>query len=66
MVDADFLVAVPDEKIARGLEEAQPLFRAGQAVGGDHGLPPRHPRHMGIAVKRDAVRAERQELLHRF
>ncbi|MPL74108.1 hypothetical protein SDC9_19918 [bioreactor metagenome] len=66
MVDADLVIAVGDEELARDLEEFQPLLRRRQVVRGDHRLPPRHPRHMGIAVKRHPVRTERQQLLHRF
>ena len=64
MVDADLVVAVPDEQVPGGAEQLQPFLGRGQAVRRDHRLPPRHPRHMGIAVKRNPVGADRQQALH--
>ena len=65
MVDPDLVIAIPDQQVAGGLEQLQPLFRARQGVRRDHHLPPRHPRHMRIAVKRDPVGVQRQKLLDR-
>ena len=64
MVDADLLVAVPDEQLSRRLEQREALFGGGQGIGGNEVLPLGHPGHMGIAVKRHPVGREAEHLLH--
>ena len=62
MVDADGHIAAIGQHLARrgGQRDARP--RARQRVFGDHALAPRHPGHMRIAVKRDAVGKQGQHL----
>ena len=66
MVDPDLGIAVPEEQLARRLEQFQPFFGRGQGIGRDHLLPLGHPWHMGIAVKGDTVGVQRQQFLHAF
>ena len=66
MVDADFGISIPGEQSARHIEQTQAVFRFRNGVGRDHLLAAGHPRHMGVAVKGDAVRRQREQFLHRI
>ena len=66
MVDADFGIAVGHEQVARGVEQGQPVFVAGQRLFGDHHLALGHPGDMGITIQRHPVGRQRQQLLDGF
>lgn len=66
MIEPDLPVSRLFQHLARHGHLAVTLGNIRQGVFGDQRLVLLHPRHMGITEKRDAIRIERDDLVHRL